>query len=91
MHFAKGILSLDVMCHQICIMHIYRFLQQVESTKKDVIQRTMFLEFISKLKSFSALILEMSTFSGPCFCLPASRVLGQVQVRQVVSRSRAKK
>ena len=34
---------------------------------------------------------EMSTFGGPCFCLPSSRVLGQVQVRQVGSRSRAKK
>ena len=70
--------------------------------KKEVIQLEMFSEEKSINKSIASqlrtspeisfyLDREMSTFWGPCFCLLSSCVLGQVQVRQVGSRSRANK
>ena len=65
--------------------------------KKEVIQPKMFSEMIrqnwsitSRQRNFTGTIFYlnwvMSTFGGPCFCLPSSRVLGQVQVRQVACR-----
>ena len=76
--------------------------QSCSQARKEVIQLKMFAKLMNQNKSITSqlpnspgIILnlnwEMSTFGGPWFCLPSSRVLGQVQVRQVGSRSRTKK
>ena len=77
-------------------------LPNYSQAKKEVIQQKMLLRLIGKHMSFSTssgnssgrnfyLNSEMSGVWGPCFCPPSSRVLGQVQVRQVGSHSRAQK